>query len=37
MPSFTRAVAQALLDEAHRMCPDSKATRGSIDVTITLV
>jgi len=32
-----RQVAQALVDEAHRICPYSKATRGNIDVAIRLV
>ncbi|WP_426439246.1 Ohr family peroxiredoxin [Bradyrhizobium genosp. P] len=32
-----REVARALLDEAHRMCPYFKATRGNIDVVIDLV
>ena len=32
-----REVAQALVDEAHRICPYSKATPGNIDITISLV
>ena len=28
--------AQALADAAHEMCPYSKATRGNIDVTVTV-
>jgi lipoyl-dependent peroxiredoxin len=32
-----REVAQALIDEAHLICPYSKATRGNIDVAINLV
>jgi osmotically inducible protein OsmC len=31
-----RDVAQALVDEAHEICPYSKATRGNIDVVIKL-
>jgi osmotically inducible protein OsmC len=31
-----RAVAQALVDEAHRICPYSKAMRGNVDVAIEL-
>jgi Ohr subfamily peroxiredoxin len=31
-----RDVAQALVDEAHEICPYSKATRGNIDVAIKL-
>ncbi|HYC43351.1 MAG TPA: organic hydroperoxide resistance protein [Noviherbaspirillum sp.] len=36
-PGLERELAQALVDEAHRTCPYSKATRGNVDVTITLV
>jgi organic hydroperoxide reductase OsmC/OhrA len=34
---WLRDVAQALVDEAHEICPYSKATRGNIDVAINLV
>lgn len=38
VPGIDRDVAQALVDAAHnRICPYSKATRGNIDVTITLI
>jgi lipoyl-dependent peroxiredoxin len=37
MPGVERAAAQALLDEAHRICPYSKATRGNMDVAIKLI
>jgi Ohr subfamily peroxiredoxin len=37
LPGLARDVAQALLDAADRTCPYSKATRGNIDVAITLV
>jgi lipoyl-dependent peroxiredoxin len=37
VPGMEREVAQALVDEAHRTCPYSKATRGNIDVAINLV
>ena len=37
LPGLDRATAQALVDAAHQICPYSKATRGNIDVTITLV
>jgi osmotically inducible protein OsmC len=38
VPGVERDVAQALVDAAHqRICPYSKATRGNIDVTITVV
>ena len=36
LPGMDRAAAQDLLDAAHQMCPYSNATRGNIDVTITL-
>ncbi len=32
-----REVAQTLVDEAHQICPYSKATRGNMAVTINLV
>src|SRR5882724_978384 len=37
LPGVARDVAQSLLDEAHKVCPYSKATRGNIDVAINLV
>jgi lipoyl-dependent peroxiredoxin len=37
LPGVARDVAQALVDEAHQICPYSKATRGNIDVAINLV
>jgi len=37
LPGLDRAQAQALVDEAHRTCPYSKATRGNIDVQIQVV
>jgi lipoyl-dependent peroxiredoxin len=36
LPGLDRAVAQALVDKAHIVCPYSNATRGNIDVTLTL-
>lgn len=36
LPGLERNVAQALADEAHALCPYSRATRGNIDVTTTL-
>ena len=36
LPGMDRAAAQALIDAAHQVCPYSNATRGNIDVTITL-
>jgi Ohr subfamily peroxiredoxin len=37
LPGVEREVALALVDEAHRICPYSKATRDNIDVAINLV
>ncbi|MDA8444394.1 organic hydroperoxide resistance protein [Paracidovorax valerianellae] len=36
LPGLDRAQAQQLVDAAHQVCPYSNATRGNIDVTITL-
>jgi Ohr subfamily peroxiredoxin len=36
LPGLERAAAQALLDAAHKVCPYSNATRGNIDVRISL-
>jgi len=37
LPGMDRAVAQDLIDSAHKVCPYSNATRGNIDVDLTLV
>ena len=37
LPGIDRAQAQQLIDAAHQVCPYSNATRGNIDVTLTLV
>lgn len=37
LPGIEHSVAQALVDLAHQTCPYSKATRGNIDVLITLI
>ncbi|MBB2486457.1 organic hydroperoxide resistance protein [Mitsuaria sp. WAJ17] len=37
LPGMERAAAQALIDAAHQVCPYSNATRGNIDVSLTLV
>ena len=37
LPGVDRAVAQQLVDAGEKLCPYSKALRGSIDVTVTLV
>ena len=36
LPGMERVAAQALVDKAHEVCPYSNATRGNIDVAITL-
>ena len=37
LPGLPHEQAQALVDAAHQVCPYSNATRGNIDVTLTLV
>jgi lipoyl-dependent peroxiredoxin len=37
IPGVDAAKAQELVELAHEFCPYSKATRGNIDVTLTLV
>src|SRR5213083_331748 len=36
IPGFSRADAEALVAAAHQVCPYSNATRGNIDVTLTV-
>jgi len=36
LPGVDRAIAQDLVDAAHIVCPYSNATRGNIDVILTL-
>lgn len=36
VPGMDRAQAQTLVDKAHQVCPYSNATRGNIEVTLTL-
>lgn len=36
LPGLEHDAAQALADAAHQVCPYSNATRGNIDVTITV-
>lgn len=36
LPGMDRAQAQALVDTAHQVCPYSNATRGNVDVQLTL-
>lgn len=37
LPGLDRALAQQIVDGAHQACPYSHATRGNIDVLITVV
>jgi lipoyl-dependent peroxiredoxin len=37
IPGIGRAVAQDLVQQAERLCPYSKATRGNIEVTLNLL
>lgn len=37
VPGMELAAAQALVEKAHAVCPYSNATRGNIDVTLTVV
>lgn len=37
LPGVDRATAQKLVDAAHIVCPYSNATRGNIDVRISIV
>ena len=36
LPHVSREEAQALADKAHAVCPYSNATRGNIDVAVTV-
>ena len=37
IPGMERAAAEALVAKAHQVCPYSNATRGNIEVTLTVV
>ena len=37
VPGMDRAAAEALVAQAHEVCPYSNATRGNIEVTLTVV
>ena len=37
IPGMDKDAAQALVDKAHQVCPYSNATRGNIEVSITVV
>ena len=36
IPGADKAKVQALLEDAHQICPYSKATRGNVPVTLTV-
>ncbi|WP_131104689.1 organic hydroperoxide resistance protein [Ornithinimicrobium sufpigmenti] len=36
LPHVERAEAEKLVEQAHQVCPYSNATRGNIDVTLTV-
>jgi Ohr subfamily peroxiredoxin len=37
LPGLDKADAEALVEKAHQVCPYSNATRGNIDVKLTVV
>ncbi|MFZ6686946.1 organic hydroperoxide resistance protein [Undibacterium sp. SXout11W] len=37
LPDMDKAAAQDLINKAHEVCPYSNATRGNVEVTITLL
>ncbi len=37
LPGMERAAAEELVQAAHQVCPYSNATRGNIDVTLTVI
>ena len=37
IPGYDKAQAQKLVEQAHQVCPYSNATRGNIDVVLTVV
>jgi Ohr subfamily peroxiredoxin len=36
IPGVDEATAQALIEAAHQVCPYSNATRGNVEVTLTV-
>ena len=36
LPAVDRAVAEELVEKAHQVCPYSNATRGNVEVTLTV-
>jgi osmotically inducible protein OsmC len=37
LPGVERSAAEALVEKAHQVCPYSNATRGNVDVGLTVV
>lgn len=37
LPGMERTAAEELIEKAHQVCPYSNATRGNIEVTLTLI
>ena len=37
LPDIDRAVAEGLVEKAHHVCPYSNATRGNVEVKLTVV
>ena len=37
LPDVERSVAEDLVAKAHQVCPYSNATRGNVDVTLTVI
>jgi Ohr subfamily peroxiredoxin len=37
LPDIERSVAETLVGKAHKVCPYSNATRGNVEVTLTVV
>ncbi len=37
LPGVPRAEAEALVEKAHQVCPYSNATRGNVDVRLSVV
>ncbi|WP_375305988.1 organic hydroperoxide resistance protein [Bradyrhizobium sp. A11] len=37
LPGLDPEIARSIVDDAHQICPYSKAVRGNIDVTVALI
>jgi Ohr subfamily peroxiredoxin len=37
LPGIEHAAAEALVEKAHQVCPYSNATRGNVDVKLSVV